>query len=111
MFCIPVKYLPHQMTVRVLDPNSDYEGEYLKPYTINNVRFEPIEALNENDYKLSDGAKGRVFIDAINSKSEGDLAVPVGAKVDVGDTTGMRVLTCTPYSISNEIHHWEVDVG
>ncbi len=105
---IPLKYLPHTLEVSLIDESADYEGEYLEPFTIEHVRFERVEALNETDYKLADGAKGRIWIDAINSSGACDL--PVGAKVVI-DNQNMRVLTATPYFVSKDIHHWEVDVG
>ena len=105
---IPLKYLPHTLEASLLDESADYEGEYLESFAIEHVRFERAEALSETDYKLADGAKGRIWIDAANSR--GACELPVGAKVVI-DNQNMRVLTCTPYFASSAIHHWEVDIG
>ena len=109
MIQIPLKFLPDTMTVRELDTSTDYEGTYQAPYTIEHVRFEPVEAINQNAYKIADGARGRIFIDAVNSTPA--KAPMLGSKVSINDALNMRVLTCTPYQGIDAIHHWEVDVG
>lgn len=101
--------LPDTILVRELDTSTEYDGEYLAPYEIKHVRFEKSEALNRNAYQLCEGAKGRIFIDAVNS--EGAKAIPVGAKVSINNTANMSVLACTELRTFNKIHHWEVDVG
>jgi hypothetical protein len=106
---IPRKYLRDAMTVRDPDIAANYEGEYLDPYAVKHIRYEPSEALNPAQYKLSDGAKGRIFIDAVNSVPA--KAPQIGAKVSINDVLDMRVLTVTSLKGINRIHHWEVDVG
>lgn len=97
------------MTVQDIDENAEYEGVYLEPYVIDHVRFEPAESLTPNNFRLADGAKGRIFIDAVNSS--GARRIPVGSKVTVDDYDDMRVLSCTACKGPRSIHHWEVDVG
>lgn len=106
---IPLKYLPDSMTVRDVDESADYDGQYLEPYVIGHVRFEPAESLAPNQFRLADGAKGRIFIDAVNSI--GARRIPVGSKVTIADYNDMCVLTCTACKGPRSIHHWEVDVG
>ncbi len=106
---IPRKYLCDSMTVREPDASANYEGQYLDPYTIDHVRFEPAGALTTAQYKLADEAQGRIFIDAINSNP--GKAPQVGSKVSVNGSADMRVLTCTELKGVDKIHHWEVDVG
>ena len=106
---IPLRELPHDMTVRVPDPEAAYGGEYLDPVEIRHVRFERTEALNPRAYALADGAQGRIWIDAANS--EGAFEVPKGSKIDVlGRAEGMQAASCTAYEIAGRVHHWEVDV-
>lgn len=107
MMRIPLPLLPDTMTVYERDYSTDYDGEYKEPYTIEHVRFERAEALSVKDYQLSDGAKGRIWIDGFHSK--GARKVPMGAKVVIdGDT--LHVKTCSTYKVGNRVHHWELDV-
>lgn len=105
---IPRALLPHDVEVSAPDPDAAYEGAYLEPRTVRRVRFERAEALNPSAYKLADGAKGRIWMDARNS--EGAFEVPVGSKVEVGGRTA-KALSCTPCFAGAKVHHWEVDVG
>ncbi len=107
---IPIRYLPDSMTVRDMDGSADHEGEYLPPREVGRVRFEPAESLAATSYSLADGARGRVYVDAVNSTGAGPVAV--GSKVDVAGREGMRALSCAEMrSASGAVHHWEVDVG
>ncbi len=108
MLPIPKRLLPHNIKVSLPDPDAGYEGEYLPPFVIQNVRFESVEVLNPSSYKLSDGAKGRIWIDSVNSKSA--FTLPLGAKVEMGNISA-TVLSCTPCFAGSNVHHWEVDVG
>ncbi len=108
MLPIPKILMPHTIEVSVPDPDADYEGEYLSPFKIEHVRFESVEALNPASYKLTDGAKGRIWIDSVNSK--GACTLPLGAKVEM-DGMNATVLSCTPCFAGSNVHHWEVDVG
>lgn len=106
---IPLCVLPHTMTVWEPDSSSDYDGKYLAPTTVESVRFEYKEALNPKQYQLAENAKGRIWVDAVNS--EGAYAISRGAKVKV-NSEEMKVLTCAPYETFNgRLHHWELDVG
>lgn len=105
---IPRALLPDSMEVYKPDPESTRGGEYLEPVTIGHVRFERAEALNITDHALSDGASGRIWIDASNS--DDPFEVPKGAKVVINGER-LFVLTCSPYKIGKRLHHWELDVG
>lgn len=106
---IPLCALQHTMTVQEPDTSSSYDGKYLAPATVENVRFEYKESLNPKVYQLAENAKGRIWVDAVNSY--GAYAVSRGAKVKVNDEE-MKVLTCAPYETFNgHLHHWELDVG
>ena len=107
---IPRKYLPDDMTVKSLNRESEYGGEYLAPVEIKNVRFERVENLNPNAYQLAEGASGRIWIDAVNST--GVFEVEKNSLVKVTRVEDeMIVLACMPYETTNgKIHHWELDV-
>lgn len=104
---IPKSVMPDTMQVYLLDPESDYEGAYLDPVEIANVRFERAEQLLNANYKLSDGAAGRVWVDKVTSK--GAFKVPMGSKVVI-DGESFIVDKCSTYKCGKHIHHWELDV-
>ena len=105
---IPACHLTQTLTAYRPDPTSDYGGAFLDPVTIARVRFERSEALNPGEYKLADGAKGRIWVDARNTV--GACRLPAGTKVVI-DGEVLHVLSCTEYRPFDELHHWEVDVG
>lgn len=105
---IPKRLMPHTIEVSFPDPDADYEGEYLPSFKVEHVRFESVEALNPASYKLADGAKGRIWIDSVNS--QGACALPLGSKVEMVNMSA-KVLSCIPCFAGRSIHHWEVDVG
>ena len=105
---IPVELLPDDMTVWPPDPTAPYEGEYLDPLVIRRVRVESAEALSPTYYKLADGAKGRAFIDAVNSG--GAFGPETGSKVEVRGRD-YTVLSCIEFRPFGAVHHWEVDLG
>lgn len=107
MMQIPRSALTKIMSFEAPDPDAEYGGEFLAPRTIEFVRFERKEALNPKAYALADGAQGRIWIDAVNSK--GACEVPKGSKVVIGETR-MQAVSCTPFEAMGRIHHWEVDV-
>ena len=108
MIQIPKPLLPSDMDVYLVDPDSKRGGVYLEPFTIGRVRFESSEALSVTDYSLTDGASGRIWIDAVNSVDPQE--VPAGSKVVI-DGQKLHVLTCATYRIGRRIHHWELDVA
>ena len=96
-------------TVRV-PVDGDYGGEYAEPKAIEHVRFCPRAALERTGYVFSDGAKGLLFIDGINST--GGFELPVGALVSIDGAPEVSVISCEPcIGFANELHHWEVQVG
>lgn len=104
---IPKSLLTQTMEVYEVDRESDYEGSYLEPRTISNVRFETAEQLLNSSYKLSDGAAGRVWVDRVNSK--GAFKVPMGSKVVI-EGESFIVDKCSTYKCGKHVHHWELDV-
>lgn len=109
MIAIPKRLLPDTLEVYAPDPDAAYEGQYLEARTIEGVRFEKAQALNQATYKLADGANGRIFIDKVNSK--GAFDIPLGSKLVIGNTS-MKVVSVTELqTFGGELHHWEVDVA
>ena len=104
---IPLRLLPETMTVQVPDTTADYGGKFQAPVTICNVRLERAETLNPNQYRLADGAKGRVWIDAANSA--GAFEVPVGSKVTICGEV-FAVAACAALKPFGAVPHWELDV-
>ena len=104
---IPLYLLTDTMTVEAPDTSAAYGGAYLKAVTVTNVRFERAEVLNPNNFRLADGAKGRVWVDAVNSG--GAFEVPVNSRVTIdGDT--FFVVACAALRPLGNVHHWELDV-
>lgn len=104
---IPQSVMTETMQAFLRDPESDYEGAWLDPVTIEHVRFERAEQLANTSYKLSDGAAGRIWVDAVNSK--GAFKVPMGSKVVIGGESFI-VDKCMTYKCGSRVHHWELDV-
>lgn len=105
---IPKSLLPDTMEVYLADEEAPHRGVYLEPVTVEGVRFEQAEALAVSDYALTDGASGRIWIDARNSK--GAMEVPPGSKIVINCET-LHVLTCSTYKAGRRVHHWELDVA
>lgn len=106
---IGAELLPDSMTVAVPDPDAAYGGEYLEPVTVSNVRFEGAATLEATGYKLADGARGRIWMDAANSA--GAFGIPVGSRIALRGED-FACLCCMPYEgFGGEVHHWEVDVA
>lgn len=108
MLQIPKSLLPDTAEVHAPDPDALYDGVFLPPHTIGHVRFERVEALNPTQYSLADGAKGRIWVDAVNS--DGAFEIIKGSKVVVDGET-MQALSVATYKTGAKVHHWEVDVG
>lgn len=104
---IPVTYMPETIQVYLRDYESEYDDGWLDPFEIKHVRFERAEQLSSNVYKLSDGAKGRVWIDTVNST--GATKVPIGSKVVI-DEESFIVSNCMAYKCGTKVHHWELDI-
>lgn len=104
---IPRRLLPDTAKVYLRDPDSDYEGSYLEPTEMRYVRFERAEQLSGQGYKLTDGATGRVWVDAVNTI--GAMEVPAGSKLVI-DGEPLKVAKCMTFRDMMRIHHWELDV-
>ena len=75
----PIPISVRTSSVQVRKPvESDYGGEYGEPETIENVRFEGVSAMVRDEYRLVDGAKGLLWVDAT---SKGAFAIPEGCPV------------------------------
>lgn len=104
---IPSELLPDSMTVAAPDGSDGYGGRFLEPVAVSHVRFERAETLAANGYKLSDGASGRIWIDAVNS--EGSFRIQVGSKISLGGEAFYAVAV-NELRAYGDVHHWEVDV-
>ena len=105
---IPVSVMPSVLSVRV-PVDGVYGGEYAEAQTIENVRFEKAEALVRGGYVLTDGAKGLLFVDAVNSK--GAFEIPTGSLLSIDgaeEATAGNVATFEGFN--GEVHHWEIEV-
>jgi len=104
---IPLYLLTDTMTVETPDTTSAYGGKFNKAVTVGNVRLERAEVLNPSTFRLADGAKGRVWVDAVNSP--GAFDVPVGSRVTIGGEV-FTVAACVALRPLGEVHHWELDL-
>jgi len=105
---IPLSLLPDDMEVRV-PSESDYAGEYADPVEVWHVSFVGAEEMARKGYVFSDGAKGLVYVDAVNSV--GAFKVPVGSLVRIGDDEMSAVKTVACPGFFGAIHHWEIEVA
>lgn len=106
---IPRTLLGSNCTVRV-PIDGEYGGEYAEPRSIERVRLCPRADLERTGYVFSDGAKGLLFIDCINSV--GGFELPVGSLVSIDGAPEVAVTRCeTLIGFGNEPHHWEVEVA
>lgn len=113
---IPKSLLPDDMEVRV-PLKGDYGPKFGEPITVRHVRFDRKAGVSEGgstvpegrSYVLSDGPRGTVFIDRINS--QGAFAVPVGSRVSIGgEELSVRSVEELRES-GGRVHHWEVQVA
>lgn len=105
---IPVSVMPSNVAVRV-PVDSTYGGEYAEAQTIEHVRFEKASALVRGAYVLTDGAKGLLFVDAVNSK--GAFEIPTGSLLSIDgaeEATAGNVDTFEGFN--GKVHHWEIEV-
>ncbi len=106
---IPRYLLPHVAQVRV-PVDSELGGEHsAEPREIGHVRYCPASEVERRDYVLTDGSKGLLFIDRVNS--EGAFEVPADSLVEVcGEQLYARKVT--PFiEREGRIHHWEVELA
>lgn len=107
LIAIPACILTDTCTVRV-PVESDYGGEFAEPVEIGNVRFERRDPFHPDALSLGDGAKGILFVDAVNS--EGAFAIPSGSLVKVGDVEMVAGSVAEFIGFGGRVHHWEVEL-
>ena len=106
---IPRYLLPHTARVRV-PADSELGGEHAaEPVEVWHVRFCPAEEVQGTDYVLTDGSKGLLFIDRVNS--EGAFEVPADSLVEVlgSEMVARKVTPCIERD--GIVHHWEVELA
>ena len=108
---IPLSLLPDDMSVRV-PVESEYGGEIVEEddaVLIEHVRFSDSVSMARNGYVFSDGSKGLVYVDAVNSA--GAFDVPVGSLVRIGESelTVVKSVPCPGFF--GVVHHWELEVA
>lgn len=105
---IPLSVMPSTVLVKT-PKESDFGGDFNEPVEIKHVRFDDAAALVRNAYVLSDGAKGLLFIDAVNSR--GAFDIPVGSLVSIDGDEYCMAGKVSPYKgFDGVIHHWEIEV-
>lgn len=86
----------------------DYGGEYAaEPKTVRGVYFEPSESVSASSYRLVDGCRGLLFIDA--ASSIGAFKPPVSSLAVIGGEE-MSVASVAEYRTPTDVHHWEVQL-
>ena len=105
---IPKKLLPDTCTVRTPDETADYRGEFNDPVTVVGVRWQPAESLTLSDVAITEGAAGRVWIDAENST--GGFLAPVGSLVSIHGDERQVVMSAAYETVNGHVHHWEWDL-
>ena len=106
---IPLSLLPDDMDVRV-PVDGGYGGEVeAEEATVEHVRFSDSASMARNGYVFSDGSKGLVYVDAVNSV--GAFDVPVGSLVKIGgnEMTVVKSVPCPGFF--GVVHHWELEVA
>ena len=105
---IPKKLLPDTITVRTPDETADYRGEFNDAVTVSGVRWQPAESLALSDVAITEGAAGRVWIDAVNST--GGFIAPVGSLVSIRGNERQVVMSAVYETVDGCVHHWEWDL-
>lgn len=107
---LPIPISVRTSSVQVRKPvESDYGGEYGEPETIENVRFEGVSAMVRDEYRLVDGAKGLLWVDAT---SKGAFAIPEGSLVSVDGGEWLTAASVAPFKgFGTRIHHWEIQLS
>lgn len=105
---IPRSVLSSSVVVR--EPiEGDYGGAYGEPKTISNVRFIPSSRIVRGDIVLSDGVKGVLFIDAVNSA--GAFDIPVGSLLSIDGAEDASAGKVDRFEgFAGVVHHWEIEV-
>lgn len=104
---IPKSMLGGSASVRI-PVEGDYGGEYAEvPEVVDGVYFEPSASLSSSSYRLVDGCRGVLYIDAVNSA--GAFAIPVGSLVE-WEGEEMVAASVSEYRTPTEVHHWEVQL-
>ncbi len=105
---IPKSLLPSTMKVRI-PKDSAYGGEYEEPQVVSQVRYDLEATVSPRDYVLTDGSKGIIFVDAVNS--DGVFEVPQGSLIII-DGEELAAVKVTPYeSFNGRVHHWIIEVA
>ena len=106
---IPRKLMPSTMSVR-LRTEGKYGEAWGEPAEIRHVRFQSYDVKLAEAYKLQDGSKGLVYVDAVNS--DGAFEVPQGSLVSIDGGEPMQVVRCTRLEgYFGQTHHWELEVA
>lgn len=106
---IPRLLLPSSATVRVRIADGGMGGRYEEPVVLRHVRFEPEDGAENLSWQLRGGAKGTLFVDAVNT--EGAFAIPAGSLVSVDGSPESAVARCEEARSFDRVHHWEVALG
>lgn len=105
---IPKSLLPSTISVQV-PKDGTFGGEYESPQVISHVRYDLEATVLARDYVLSEGSKGIIFVDAVNSA--GAFEVPQGSLITIDDDE-LAAVKVTPYETFNgRIHHWIIEVA
>lgn len=106
---IPRLLLPSSATVKVRIADGGMGGHYEEPVELRHVRFEPEDDAENLSWQLRNGAKGTLFVDAVNT--EGAFAIPAGSLVSVDGAPEAAVTSCEELRDFGRVHHWEVHIG
>ena len=109
MRAIPPRLLGSGCTVRVPVDGGD-DDAFAEPVAVSPVRYDTASAIDPVSYRLTDGAKGLLFVDARNSA--GAFEIPEGSLVSVDGRPDDVALKVTRFeTFFGEVHHWEVELG
>lgn len=105
---IPKSLLPSTMKVQI-PKDSTFGGEYEEPQVIGHVRYDLEATVSVRDYVLSEGSKGIIFVDVVNS--DGAFEIPQGSLITI-DGDELAAVKVTPYeSFNGRVHHWIIEVA
>ena len=104
---IPQRLLPDVITVQA-PIDGDWGGEYGKPATIENVRFDSSTGTIRNVYQFEDESQGLIYVDAVTST--GAFEIPVGSKITLNGEKLSVVKNNRYETFNGRVHHWEVEV-
>ena len=107
---IPRRMLPSTAEVRVPDASPGLGGRYLDPVTLRHVRLDREDGASHDGYRLSAGALGTLYVDAVST--EGAFAIPRGSLVSVDGGEPAAATSCEELRDGmGRVHHWEVALG